>query len=110
MVYKFLTALMIAALAMCAPASAAYDPNRIVTAIDAAAGTFSCEAKPGEPVYTYRISRRTVFRTSGKRPRLSYVWSKGSLSDIKIGDRVTVQYHLDGERRIADRVILLPRR
>ena len=63
-----------AALVVLAPmpsALAAYDPNRIVTAVDADAKTFSCQAKPGEPISTYKTTAKTIFRVAGKRVRLS---------------------------------------
>ena len=91
------------------PALAAFGPNRIVTAVDYEAKTFSCHAKPGEPIYTYKTTNRTVFRIDGKRVRLSYIWNKGSIANIAVGEIVTVQYHLRGDERIADRVAISPR-
>jgi hypothetical protein len=92
------------------PASAAFDPNRTVTAVDYAAKTFNCQAKPGYPAYLYRTTGETVFRISGRRVRLSYIWNNGSLSELKVGERVTVEYHLKGDERIADRVVIHPAR
>jgi hypothetical protein len=40
---------------------------------------------------------------------LSYIWNKGSLSELKVGATITVQYHLSGEDRIADRVAIYPK-
>jgi hypothetical protein len=91
-------------------ALAAYDPNRIVTAVDNDAKTFSCHAKAGETVYTYKTTARTIFRVAGKRARLSYLWNKGGLSDLKVGATVTVQFHLSGGDRIADRVAIYPKK
>ena len=105
--------LAVVALIILAPmpsARAAYDPNRIVTAVDADAKTFSCQAKSGEPIYTYKTTAKTVFRVAGKRARLSYLWNKGGLSDLKVGATVTVQYHISGGDRIADRVAIYPKK
>jgi hypothetical protein len=103
---KILAATVLALTVTLAPALAAFDPNRIVTAVDAPGGTFSCRAGAGEATYTYKTTGATVFRTSGARVKLRYVWNKGGLSDIKVGDVVTVQYHLHGGERIADRVAI----
>ena len=92
-----------------APAFAAFDPNRVVTAVDSVARTFSCQAKAGEATYTYKTTDRTVFRTSGARVKLRYIWNKGGLSDVKAGDVVTVDYHMRGGERIADRVAIYPK-
>jgi len=105
---KTIVATIFATLAMLSSAFAAQDPNRIVTAVDDAAKTFSCQAKAGEPSWTYKTTGKTVFRMAGKRVRLSYIWQKGSFSDLKVGDVVTVQYHLDGKDRIAERVAIRP--
>jgi hypothetical protein len=107
--WKLTMAVLLAVLATLAPARAAFDPDRIVTAVDYAAKMFSCQAKPGEPSYTYKTTNKTVFRVSGKRVRLSYIWNKGSLSELKVGATITVQYHLSGEDRIADRVAIYPK-
>jgi hypothetical protein len=93
-----------------APAFAAFDPNRIVTAVNNDARTFSCHAKAGEPTYTYKTTDKTVFRINGKRVQLRYIWNKGSLSELKVGDTVTVQYHLSGGKHVADRVAIYPTR
>jgi hypothetical protein len=108
--WKLLSTATLATMLALASAFAASDPNRIVTAVDPAAGTFSCQAKVGEPVYTYRTTAGTVFRVSGERVKLRYLWQKGSLSDVKVGETVTVQYHLRGSERIADRVAIYPKR
>src|SRR6266567_1411535 len=104
--WKILMVAMCAVLAALPPALAAFDPNRIVTAVDYVARTFSCHPKPGEPSYTYKTTNKTVFRTNGKRVRLSYIWNKGSLSELKVGTTVTVKYHLSDGDRIADRVAI----
>jgi hypothetical protein len=108
--WKRLVTVTLATMLTLAPAFAAFDPNRIVTAVDYAAGTFSCHAEAGAPVYTYRTTPRTVFRVSGERVKLRYLWQKGRLSDLKIGETITVQYHLRGGERIADRVAIYPKR
>jgi hypothetical protein len=106
---KVLMTAMLALLAALPSATAAFDPDRIVTAVDYVAKTFTCQAKPGEPIYTYKTTNKTVFRISGKRVRLSYIWNKGSLSELKAGVLVTVQYHLSGNDRIAERVAIYPK-
>jgi hypothetical protein len=107
--WKILVVAMFAVLATVPPALAAFDPNRIVTAVDYVAKTFSCHRKSGEPSYTYKTTDKTVFRISGKRVRLSYIWNKGSLSELKVGTTVTVQYHLSDGDRIAERVAIYPK-
>jgi hypothetical protein len=91
---------------MLAPAFAAYAPRRIVTAIHAADGTFECRAEAHEPSRIYKTTDQTVFRTSDQRIRLRLLWHQGSLSDIKVGDVITVQYHLSGGELVADRVAI----
>jgi hypothetical protein len=105
-----LAAVTLVVLAPLPSARAAYDPNRIVTAVDVDAKTFSCQAKPGEPISTYKTTARTVFRVAGKRVRLSYLWNKGGISDLKVGATVTVQFHTSGGDLIADRVAIYPKR
>ena len=103
----------VAIVAMCltiAPAYAAFDPNRIVTAVDHGTGTFSCRAGAGEATYTYKTTAKTVVRVSRARVKLRYLWNRGALSDIGVGNVVTVQYHLSGSDRIADRVVIYPKR
>ena len=102
------TATLVTMLAL-VPALAAFDPNRIVTAVDYAAGTFSCQAEAGSSAYAYKTTAKTVFRVSGQRVKLRYLWQKGSLSELKVGGTVTVQYHLRGGERIADRVAIYPK-
>jgi hypothetical protein len=101
---------MLLAFAMLAPALAAFDPNRVVTAVDQAAGTFSCQAKASEPVRTYATTAKTVFRIAGKRVRLAYLWNKGTLADLTVGAIVTVRYHVAGGHRIAERVAIYPKK
>ena len=92
------------------PAFAAFDPNRIVTAVDPLAKTFSCHAKPGEPSYTYKTTSKTKIRIDGKRVSLSYLWDKGNFSEIKVGTIITVEYHMNGDDRIAERVAIYPKK
>ena len=101
-------AAILAVLATFSPAFAAMDPNRIVTKVDYVSKTFNCQAKAGEPSYTYKTTKKTVFRINGKRVRLSYIWDKGSLSEIKVGTIVTVRYHMSDGNRIAERVAIYP--
>ena len=86
-------------------ASAAFDPHRIVTGVDYANKTVSCHAKRGEPSYTYKTTDNTVVRISGKRPRQS----RGEFSQIKVGEVITVEYHLHGHDRVADRIVIHPK-
>jgi hypothetical protein len=107
---KAFIAVLLAAFALAPPALAAFAPNRIVTAVDDIAKTFSLEAAAGAPTYTYKTTARTVYRISGRRVRLVYLWNKGSFSDIKVGAIVSVQFHLSGGARIADRVAIHPKK
>jgi hypothetical protein len=113
MAMRTLLGILVATIIVLAPipsALAAFDPNRIVTAVDNDARTFSCQAGTGEPIYTYKTTASTRFRVAGKRARLSYIWNKGSLSDLKAGAIVTVRYHVDGSERIAERVAIYPKK
>ena len=83
---KLLIAVALAIFTTLSPAFAAFAPNRIVTAVDYAAKTFSCHAKPGQPSYTYKTTSKTKIRISGKRVRLSYLWDRGNFSEIKVGE------------------------
>jgi hypothetical protein len=105
---KILAAAAIALFALTSGAWAAMDSKRIVTAVNEAAKTFNCGAGPLEPSWTYKTTAKTVIRTSGERVRLSYAWHRGEFSDIKVGGRVTVRYHLVGHDRVADRVTVYP--
>jgi len=107
---KLLMAAALATFVTLAPAIAAFAPNRIITAVDYEAKTFSCQAKPGEPIYTYKTTSKTVIRISGKRVRLSHLWDEGNFSEIKVGEVVTVQYHKHGGDRIAERVVIYPKK
>jgi len=107
---KMVIVVIVATFALCPAAFAAWDPNRIVTAVDDVAKTFSCHAKAGEPSWTYKITEKTVFRIAGERVRLSYIWNKGSFSEIKLGEVVSVRYHLHGHDRIAERVAIYRQR
>ena len=107
---RLLMSVVLAMFATLAPAFAAFAPNRIVTAVDVAAKTFSCQAGPGEASDTYITTSKTKIRISGKKVRLSYLWNGGHLSDLKIGAVVTVQYHVDQGNRIAERVAIYPKK
>jgi hypothetical protein len=105
--------LAVAALALfttLSPAFAAFAPNRIVTAVDYVAKTFSCHTKPGEPIYTYITTSKTKIRISGKRPRFSYLWNKGNFSEIKVGEIITIQFYMKSDDRIVDRVVIYPKK
>jgi hypothetical protein len=113
MAMRTLLGILVATIIVLAPIPstlAAFDPNRIVTAVDDGAKTFSCQAKAGEATHTYKTTPKTVFRVAGKRARLSHIWNKGSLSDLKVGAIVTVRYHVDGSDRIAERVAIYPKK
>jgi hypothetical protein len=108
---KLLTAAVaLAIFTTLSPAFAAFAPNRIVTAVDYVAKTFSCHAKPGQPIYTYKTTSKTRIRIAGKRVRLSYLRDSGNFSEIKVGGIITVEYHMDGGDRIAERVTIYPRK
>jgi hypothetical protein len=106
---KFLMAAALALLTTLAPAYAAFDPNRIVTTVDDATKTFSCQADRSEPIYTYKTTSKTRIRVSGKRIRVSFLWDEGNFSEIKVGAVITVQYHIEGGERIAERVTIYPK-
>ena len=107
---RLLAAATLALFAITSGALAAMDSKRIVTAVDEIAKTFSCGAGAREPSWTYKTTVKTAIRTSGRRVRLSHIWHRGYFSDIKIGGKVTVQYHLVGHDRVADRVVVYPLR
>jgi hypothetical protein len=97
---KVLIAATLALLLTHSPALASYDNDRIVTAVDNFAKTFSCDAKAGEPSWSYKTNDKTIFRTAvAKKLR------RGSFTDIKVGEIVTVRYHLDCNDRIVQRVL-----
>jgi hypothetical protein len=102
MISRFVLAIA-TTLALLSQAPAAFDPKRIVTNVDHAAKTFSCQAAArGEPSYTYKITTKTVVRISGKRPRQS----RGTFSQIKVGEIITVEYHLEGAHRVAQTIVI----
>jgi hypothetical protein len=79
-----------------------------VTAVDYDAKSFSCRAKAGAPNYPYKVTDNTRIRVKGQRARLSHLWQKGSFTQLKVGERATVQYHLSGQDRIAERIAIYP--
>lgn len=107
---RLLAATTLALFTLTSGAMAAMDSKRIVTAVDEIAKTFSCGAAAREPSWTYKTTDKTVIRTSGQRVRLSHLWHRGNFSDIKVGGRVTIRYHLIGHDRVADRIIVYPMR
>jgi len=107
---KLLTAVALAMFTTLSPAFAAFAPNRIVTAVDYVVKKFSCHAKPGEPSYTYKTTSKTKIRIGGKRVRLLYLWDRGNFSEIKVGEIITVEYHIDGGDRVVDRVAIYPKK
>jgi len=91
-----------------APVQAAIVSRMVVVAVDYDAQTFSCQRKEKEPRYEYKTTPKTVYRMSGKRPRLSHLWNRGKFSEIKIGERVSIQYHVIDHQNIAERVAINP--
>jgi hypothetical protein len=100
--WKMLMAATVAIFATFSPAFAAMDSNRIVTAVDGVAKTFDCHAAAKEQSWTYKTTNKTVFRIVGRMRR-------GSFSDIKVGEIISVRYDLHGDDRIADRVVIKPK-
>jgi len=95
-------------LALMSDALAANDYNEVVTAVNESAKTFSCSGGPGHPSYIYMTTNKTVIRTSEQSVRLSHLWHRGHFSDIQVGKIVSIRWHLRGDERIADRVIVYP--
>jgi hypothetical protein len=89
---RTLTATMLLFL-MVMPASAA---KGNITSIDDAAMAFSSNWKKKDA--TYKTTDMTIFRANKK---------KAAFSDLKVGQTVNVKFHLDGQDRIADRVVVV---
>jgi hypothetical protein len=96
---------------------AAFDPIRKVISIDTKAGIIGLVAKPGEPVYYYQLTKKTRYLVSGERLGVwdpashvfGHTWKYADLSSIKLGETVTVEYHISSGRRIADRIAIYPK-
>jgi spermidine/putrescine-binding protein len=67
-----------------------------IISIDDTAKTFVCQW--GTKDWTYKTTKKTGIRISNK---------DGSWSDLKTGARVNVGYHMAGEDRVADWVVIL---
>lgn len=74
---------------------AAFEPPQggKVSAVSDASKTFTLKWKTKES--SYRTSAETTYLIGEK---------KATWSDLKVGDEVTVTYHLDGKDRVADKV------
>ncbi len=96
---------------------AAFDPTRTVVFIDPNTSILGLAARPGEPVYYYQVTKKTRYVISGERlgvwdPAnhiLGHTWKHGHFSSIKVGETVTVEYHIRSGRRVADRVAIYPK-
>jgi hypothetical protein len=91
---KVLIAAVLSA-AFLAPATAK-EQRGTITAVDDAAKTFVCQW--GKKDWTYKTTDKTGFRIRGK---------DGTWSDLKTGARVNVGYHVVGEERVADWIVVL---
>jgi hypothetical protein len=74
----------------------AKEQRGIIMAMDNAAKTFVCQWNKKE--WTYKTTDKTGFRISGK---------DGSWSDLKTGARVNIGYHMIGDQRVADWIMIL---
>ncbi len=74
----------------------AKEQRGVIMAMDSAAKTFVCQWNKKE--WTYKTTDKTGFRISGK---------DGTWSDLKTGARVNIGYHMDGNERIADWIVIL---
>jgi len=88
---------IVLASAFACPSGAATIPRGTVTAVDAAAKSFTCHWRTGDR--TYGTTDKTVFRMGRKR---------ASFSDLKPGEIVQVSYHRAGGERVSDRVTIKP--
>jgi hypothetical protein len=77
-------------------AADAKEQRGIIMAMDGAAKTFVCEWNKKQ--WTYKTTDKTGFRLSGK---------DGTWSDLKTGSRVNIGYHMVGEERVADWIMIL---
>jgi len=68
-----------------------------ITAVDAAAMTFSCHWKTGD--WTYQVTADTAFHQGGAKVRFA---------DLKRGAVVKVKYHYEGKTEVADTVTIEP--
>jgi hypothetical protein len=55
-------------------------------------------------------SRLARVRKIGYFSRCPYLWDRGNFSEIKVGEIITVQYHMEGADRIAERVAIYPKK
>ena len=80
--------------AMTADAWAAKKTGTIVS-LDEATKTFICQW--GGEDRAYKTNEKTAFRVGAKN---------GTWSDLKMGERVNILYHMVGKDRVADRVTI----
>jgi hypothetical protein len=74
----------------------AKEQRGVIMAMDNAAKTFVCQWNKKE--WTYKTTDKTGFRKGGKDV---------SWSDLTTGARVNIGYHMDGNDRIADWIVIL---
>jgi hypothetical protein len=67
-----------------------------ITSIDDAAKSFVCQW--GDKSWTYKTTNKTGIRISNK---------DGTWTDLKTGKRINVGYHMVGNDRVADWVMIL---
>jgi len=70
-----------------------FEGGGTIIAVDAAGKTFTCHWKSDDS--TYKTTDKTAFLIARKA---------ADLSDLKVGETVTIDYHLDGNERVADQV------
>jgi hypothetical protein len=95
---KLLTVSLVLCLAISMAAAAQTSKPQVklrgtVTAVDAAAKTFTCHWKTGD--MTFKTTDKTQYWKGGKQ---------GSWADLKAGDTVSVGYHDEGADRVAETV------
>jgi hypothetical protein len=74
----------------------AKEQRGVIMSIDSAAKTFVCQWNKKE--WTYKTTDKTGFRKGGKDVN----WS-----DLTTGARVNIGYHMAGDERVADWIVIL---
>ena len=69
-----------------------------IISVDPLGKSFVCKWRDND--WTYKTTDKTVFRAGGK---------PGTLADLKLGDRVSLSYHMMGKDRVAD-IVTIERR
>jgi hypothetical protein len=69
-----------------------------IISVDPLSKSFVCKWRDND--WTYRTHDKTVFRAGGKA---------ATLADLKLGDRVSLSYHMMGKDRVAD-IVTIERR